>query len=599
MRPGARLFGWLALGLLVSLSGCDVNSGDSESTAITVEVTNVPGTLTVNQSVNLTATVANDSKNAGVDWTCSPGGQCGSFNPMHTADGGTTVFTAPSAPGPITITATSTANTSATDTASVSIVVGSNALLNGPYVFLVRGIDTSGGYFASGTILADGQGKITAGERDYADASIVTGPDSVTGSYTIGPDGRGSITLNVANSSGANNGVETFSVALTSSKHALIIQFDGTATSSGTLDFQRAGSTDASAVSGPYAFATNGFDIGNETPLALGGVVALDSASGAVTGGKIYVNDGGNYSEFDLTGTMTAPDSFGRGTIALAAGMDFVYYAVRPEVLRLIEPDEPNTASAGTAYAQGPMGASSAFSNTLLTGSFVFYESGSSSLGRLALAGQFTSDGKGGFTTGVVDTNNAGTISGGSIAGLGDYAISGAGIGTLTLPGTAGTTQDVVNLLLFATDPTLNLLDPNATTGGGGALILDVDTAAVGAGLIVPQSGGVFQGNYAMNLQAISSTGQTDIVGQSAADGAGSLAGTADINNAGKRSGGTTLSGESTADTANPGRWTGTLAAGTNSFKIVYYQVSSAILLVLDINTTDVGNGFLEAEQID
>jgi hypothetical protein len=599
MRPGAQLFGWLALGLLVSLSGCDVNSSNSENTTITVEVTNAPGTLAVNQSVSLTATVSNDSKNAGVDWTCSPGGQCGSFNPAHTADGGVTVFTAPAAPGQITITATSTANTSAIDTASVSIVAGSNALLNGPYVFLVQGIDTSGAYFAAGTILADGQGNITGGEQDYADVAINSGPDSLTGSYAIGPDGRGSITLNVANSSGANNGVETFSVAMISSRHALIIQFDGTATSSGTLDFQAPGSTDASAVSGPYAFATSGFDISNETPLAFGGIARLVAPSGAVTGGTIYANDGGNYNSTSLAGTMTAPDSFGRGTITFDAGINFVYYAVRGEVLRLLETGLPSTVSAGTACGQGSAGESLTFSNASLTGSYAFYESGSSSLGALALAGQFTADGKGNFTAGFVDINDAGTNGSGSIAGQGAYQIADDGTGNLNLPATGGTTQNVAKLLIFATDPAINLLDPNATSGGGGALIIDADTAAVGAGVIVPQSGGVFQGNYAMNLQVISSTGQLDIVGQSAADGTGNLAGTVDINNTGTRTGGASLSGESTADTANPGRWTGTLAAGDNSFKIVYYQVSSAMLLVLDINTTDVGNGFLETQQID
>jgi hypothetical protein len=587
---------WLSLGLLVSLSGCEVGSSNSDSTTITVGVTNAPGTLAINQSVNLTATVRNDSANAGVDWTCSPSGACGSFNPAHTADGGATVFTAPSTPGPITITATSTANKAASATASVSIVFGSNSMLNGPYVFLVQGIDTSGAYFAAGTILADGHGNITGGEQDYADSKIKTGPDSVTGSYTIGPDGRGSITLKVARSSLPNNGVETFSIALTSARNALIIQFDGTATSSGTLDFQAAGSTLASAVSGPYAFVAGGFDIGNEAPLAFGGIAGLDAPSGAVTGGVIYANNGGNYYGSGLGGTMTAPDSFGRGKIAFDVGISFVYYVVRGEFLRLFEPDLPASMSVGTACAQGPAGENFSFSNASLTGSYAFYESGSSALGGLALAGQFTADGNGNFTAGFMDINNAGTVGGGSIAGQGVYKIGGDGTGTLSLPATGATAQNVANLLIFPTDPAINLLDPNATGGGGGALMMDVDKTAVGTGVIVPRSGGDFFGDYAMNLQAKSSAGQMDIVGRSAANAAGSLKGTVDINDSGTRTGGAVLSGSSTADTANPGRWTGTLTAGTKSFKVVYYQVSGGILLLLNVNTTDVGNGFLEKE---
>ena len=595
MTPRTPLLAWLALGL-VCLSGCETSSNSPAASTITVEVTNAPGTLAINQSVNLTATVRNDSANAGIDWTCSPGGACGSFNPAHTADGGATLFTAPSAPGRITITATSTANKSASATASISIVFGSNSLLNGPYVFLVQGIDTSGAYFAAGTILADGQGKITGGEQDYANSRIKTGPDSVTGSYSIGPDGRGSITLNVAGSSVPNNGVETFSIALTSSRHARIIQFDGTATSSGTLDFQAAGSTLASAVSGPYSFVAGGFDIVKEAPLAFGGVARLDAPSGAVPYGTILANYGGSFFGSNFEGTMTAPDSFGRGKIALDVGINFVYYAVRGEFLRLFQPDVPTSMSVGTACAQGPAGESYSFSNASLTGSYAFYESGSSKLGGLALAGQFTADGNGNFTAGFMDINNAGTVGGGSIAGQGVYKIGAGGIGTLSLPATGGTAQNVANLRTFSTDPAINLLDPNAAGGGGGALIMDVDTAAVGTGMIVPQSGGNLQGNYAASLQAISSKGQKDIVGKSAADAAGNLTGTVDINDSGTRTSGAVLSGSSTADTANPGRRTGTLAAGSNSFKVVYYQVSGGILLLLNVNTTDVGNGFLEAE---
>ncbi len=592
MRPRMYLIACLAIGL-VSLSGCE--SSDSENANITVGLINAPATLAVNQSVNLTASV-NDSSNAGVDWSCSPSGACGSFNPTHTGDNGVTVFTAPSSPGTITVTATSTANKSVSASATISVVaVDSNATLNGSYVFLVQGIDTNGAYFAAGTILADGQGNITGGEQDYAGADSAAGPDGVTGSYSIGPDGRGSITLNVSNPNLPNNGVETFSIALTSSRHALIIQFDGTATSSGTLDFQTAGSTDAGAVSGVYAFAASGFNITKDAPLAYGGITGLNAAAGAVAGGKVYANDGGSYAEYDLAGTMTAPDSFGRGTIAYSIGLNLVYYVVRGEVLRFIEPDETVTASAGTAYAQGSLGTSSGFSNASLKGSYAFYESGSSTVGSLGLAGQFTADGNGSFTTAVVDTNNAGTVSGGSIAGQNVYSIAANGTGNLSLPGTSGTTQDAASLLLFVTDPAINLLDPNSSSGGGGALIVDIDAGAVAAGLIVPQSAGDFRGDYAVNLEVFTSASQIDLVGQSVADAAANLTGTVDINDTGTTTSGASLSGASTADAANPGRWTGTLTAGSNTFKIVYYQVSSAVLFVLDVNTTDVGNGFLEA----
>ena len=68
--------------------------------------------------------------------------------------------------------------------------------------------------------LADGDGTIAGGEQDYSDETLQAGPDLVAGTYAVGPDGRGSITLVVENAELPNNGVETFSIALTSAAHA-------------------------------------------------------------------------------------------------------------------------------------------------------------------------------------------------------------------------------------------------------------------------------------------------------------------------------------------------------------------------------------------
>ncbi|MGB9234273.1 MAG: hypothetical protein WCC04_07650 [Terriglobales bacterium] len=96
-----------------------------------VSVTFTPGStpptsMLIAGTANIAATVTGDSGNAGVNWSCTPASQCGSFNPTHTASGSTTVYTAPtSVPSGASVTVTAT---SADSSASVSatITIGSS-----------------------------------------------------------------------------------------------------------------------------------------------------------------------------------------------------------------------------------------------------------------------------------------------------------------------------------------------------------------------------------------------------------------------------------------------------------------------------------------
>jgi hypothetical protein len=578
----------LILSAVVALLAAACGKGTQEN--VSVQLINAPGTLTINQSVNLTANVVGDSSNAGVDWSCTGSGDCGTFNPVHTASGATTVFTAPASPGTVTVTATATADSSAKASINISIVpIGSNSMLNGPYVFSVQGVDSSGSYTAVGTIIADGKGNITGGRQDYADESVQAGPDAVTGSYSVGTDGRGSMTLNVNNPNLPHNGFETFSIALTSATHAFIIQFDGTATSSGTLDFQAASALDPTAISGAFAFTAQGVDIVNSVPLTHGGVLLMSASSGSIASGRYFENDGGTTFTSALAGSVTAPDSFGRGTLGFSVGVSFVYYAVQGQVLRLVQKDVPSEMTGGSMYGQGE----AAFSNASLAGNYVLSLAGGSVYGPLALAGQFSADGAGNFTAGVADTNDAGVATFSPIAGQTRYSLAGDGTGTLDLPPAVDTLGSVSSLLIFAIDPTLNLLDPNSGGGGGGALVMDYDASAVGSGFVVPQSSGAFDGNYAVNLQFVGANGENDWVGQSVASG-GALTGTVDINDYGATSAGVSFTGTFTADAANPGRWTGSFTADATSHQIVFYQVSPALLVIVDTDSADVGIGIME-----
>ena len=254
----------LTISLAVVASAC---SSPSPKIAIT---TAPPASMEINASAQVAASVTHDSSDKGVDWSCSPAGSCGSFNPAHTDDGSTTVYTAPATSGSVTITAASTKKSSVTATATVNVTaVASASSLSGQYAFVLSGFDASGGFYAAaGSVTLDGAGNVSAGEEDLNDTSFaapVLG-DALTGTYTVGDDGQGTMTLNATTGGVADpfvgvGGTQTLAFTVVNNNHALVIEFDGAATSGGSLDLQAPAAITAGFV-GNYAFNAAGFNGG-------------------------------------------------------------------------------------------------------------------------------------------------------------------------------------------------------------------------------------------------------------------------------------------------------------------------------------------------
>ncbi len=186
-------------------------------------------------------------------------------------------------------------------------------------------------------------------------------------------------------------------MVVTSTSHALIIEFDGTATSSGTLDLQDTTAFSASAISGNYSMAVTGLDVtnlslGNAGPAALGGVMTADGAGG-FTNVTLDINDEGMITPGEPTvfGATSGPDSFGR-VVMNDPNFQFVYYIVNAKALRLLEADT-FFLTGGSAYTQG----TSSLTVANLAGNSVLAEAGSTTQGSgsLGLAGQVTVDNNG------------------------------------------------------------------------------------------------------------------------------------------------------------------------------------------------------------
>jgi hypothetical protein len=584
--------GIFAFALVTMITGCS-----SSKPPITVAVT-APASVEVSDPVSISATVTNDKADAGVTWSCSTS-PCGTFSSTTSASGASVTYLAPNTAGTVTLTATSVTNSLITGTASITITpIAATSSISGNYVFLINGWTTNGPFGAAGGFSADGNGNITAGEEDYADTTGTDIDDTFTGTYTIGSDGRGTITVQLTNgvTTGSSaigvSGQETFAFAVTSSSHAVIEGFDGSSVGTGTLDTQATPPSDTTDISGAYSFSFAGADL-ISTVLQPGGGVLTADGSGNFATETVDYNDGGTvYTDTPTGDTYSTVDAMGRGTMSID-GDAMAFYYVGPEVVRFVDVTGSFLEN-GSLYGQGTLSPS----NASLTGSYVFGEDGidNDTSGELGLAGDFTADGSGNLTAGVADINDgSGTIQSAVPLTLTlSYSISssGGGRGTFTVP-VLGSLGDVSSFNVYLVDPALNIFDPNNSSGGGGALLFDADSPVEAVGELLPQaapSSSTFQGNYAFSVEYVDDFTST---GQFLSDSVSALTGTADGENLGSPEPALTLTGSWALDGTNAGRVTNAFTFGftpAQTYNYAQYIASSTVQLGVDITATDPGS---------
>ncbi|MFZ0732163.1 MAG: hypothetical protein WAM79_07555 [Candidatus Sulfotelmatobacter sp.] len=613
----------LALGILSACgNGIDKLPGAS-SGAVTVQIAQGPPTPTVGgQPVGLVANALNDTSNKGVTWACTPVGACGTFNPTTTPYSVGTLYTPPVAPanGPITPNLSYSVTITATSVADSTKSVSTTFNVAQQYAFVLAG---NGSFGMVGSVTLDGSGNIVAGEADASANGFYSTVPSITGTYALDSTGHGFLSMSLNNTSCCGTFQQTQGITATSNSHLVIAeedQFNGlTIGGVGSMDLQTAPFA-ASQVSSGYSFTLAGYSGANSSNASWGGIFSADGM-GALSGGIFDENIGGGtgYSSVPFTGTFTAPDANGRGTLTLSATTDtptqstqYAYYIVTPGVLRLTSiTNTSNAGNTGSAYGQGSVGTT----DSALSGSFIFsgfgFTSDTNGGESGAAAGQLTTDGGGNITAGVMDVNAFGTVTTSSLAGS-TYSIAGSPRGTLTA--SSGQTYNV-----YLTDPSLNLLDPNNPAGGGGALLLETDVADM-TGLAIPQT------DTSASLTAaygILLSDQNNLGGCCNYDGGFTGQFTVSTSSAGTYSGegdfqgqGTSnatpivgpLTGTFSADGANPGRFTGSIttapafplaplgSATPGTENVSYYLANSSTGFIVETDSTAPVFGFVEAQ---
>jgi len=576
-----------------------------------ISVTLSPSTTpTINQggTQSITATVANDTTNAGVTWTLSGPGVLS--NSSTTA----VTYVAPSvlsADTSATVTATSVANTNVSATLMITIdavfEIISTSLESGTLGVPYSGAITAGGAStpftwaivsgalppgltlstSSGTSVSISGVPTVEGSFNFTIQVTNASGTPVTQSFTIviaPPPSLSVATRSLANGTvgeayseilQAVNGTPPYSWKIISGKlpagfsplsSAGVIS--GTPTTVGTSDFSvqvtdsakpsatatadlsltiAPNAVNDSLLNGNYAFLVNGFDP-NGHFMAAGSFVA--DGAGNLTNGVIDTNDPANLQlNQSFSGSyLIGLDNLGAMTFT-SLGRTFALAMMADGNARIIEFDTTGAQAAGVLLKQD----TSAFSATQIMGTFAFGFLGADPEGgRLGIAGEFTADGKGDLSAGQFDSDgSAGAAH--AVAFSGGYSIPSVvppnGRGTMSISVTGQGTTNYSFYVVSASE--LLAIEIDQVVGQSRRLVSGSILKQTGPFQASSLGASVFE-TTALETTAASATPQSQ-VGLLAAPTAGNLTISADQNSGGTLS---SLSASGTYSVASNGRVT-------------------------------------------
>jgi len=276
----------ITLCMAAALVACSSSSPKiSPPPSISVAFSGTPPTsLQTNATQSLTATVSNDSANAGVAWsvTCGTSGACGSFNPASTASGAATTYTAPSAvPSGNTVAVKATSVTDSTKSVSATITITAPASIAVTLSPAPSSLQVGGGAAFTAFV-----------SNDSANAGVTWG-------VTCGSSGCGSLSA----ASTASGAATDFTAPATVPTGNTV-----TVTATSVTDSTKSASAIVTVTSpittladGTYVFSLAGQNTDNGgSPYFVAGAFAV--ASGTVTGGE---QDYADYYALTLENAIT------------------------------------------------------------------------------------------------------------------------------------------------------------------------------------------------------------------------------------------------------------------------------------------------------
>lgn len=469
-------------------------------------------------------------------------------------------------------------------------LVQDNLLFSGPFAFFFRGFGAAQGApefpeILAGTFTADGKGTLTAGVLDVHSNSLKLN-QSFSGTYSMGSDGRGSMTWNIAEAGGQTL-ILAFQIALDATGNLVFSEQDASGNrGAGTIRRQTSTAFTAGVFSGDYAFLFPGFDTDNKRSV-MAGRFRADGAS-TISNGSADVNDAGTLTSFAaITGSFANIAANGRGSFTIFVTPNtenFVFYLVSPNEVFFLSTQESSQDAQGkiTTVNLPPIGgiarheSGGPFANASLNGDYVVTGTGLDANGNASVFGSvmlFTpgASATGSITAQAFDQNDGGTISS-ALPPVGTYSVQSNGRATL-----AGSASQ----LGFA-----YLVSPSE------AFFIGTDDPA-SSGRIELQSGGPpfgtasVQGQFTLGGPFLTDAASTTISGVASADGAGNITGTVDSVGSGGTAGtGQALTATYTVGTNGRGLVTAASGAGLPA-SLALYVASPTDVRLISIDPAD------------
>jgi hypothetical protein len=657
----------LTLGANCTITGTPTTAGSATVTVHATDsssptaTTTGPVTITVNPLSTLTLTGSLPNATLGVPYTqtlTAQGGlapytyavTAGSLPAGLSLDSSTGVISGtPTAVGASSFTVTATDSEPTPAHASLPLIIEvlypttpNDAELTGPYAYLFQGYDdVVAGVLAYqtatvGSFTADGKGGITLGELDANHQASDPAGNTIAsanflGTYTLGPDNRGSLTLTVLNADGTTGATTTYAIAVqapiapsTITVQGSLIESDGNqlvgTKGSGTLLAQTSNAF-ASGLNGSYAFGVSGdtpclpaCTIGILAgPAATVGQFTTDGA-GAITAGTSDTNIATtNTANAALGGTYTTADGNGRIQLSLSTQgaptpypTDFAVYVVNANQAFILSTDKHSAyiLLAGSATLQSQ----TTFSDASMNGAFIGYENSSSDPGllgatlqnvlNLSTATIFRGTGSSNGNCSITNVDTGGVTS--LVSGL--TGILGGGTGLTGLLGAytqTGNTTCVVSsngrgVLQYPVATLLGL--PVGTPPAPRVFYLTapnagyfLETSYAGLGKFEAQTGSpfseatTFTGTYVYGSAPASSLASIDTSGVIASNGKGSATSTLDLNVGVGTLNIIQLGQTSTQPYSTPNATSGRFTLGADGY-IVLYAITPNRFVLLDTN---------------
>jgi len=414
---------------------------------------------------------------------------------------------------------------------SISVTTGTvntNTLLSGSYSFFFSGFDASSSNVTeAGNFSANGSGVISSGQFDSNRVSGVFTASSLTGTYAIGNDGRGTMQLIGVNSKGASL-TTNYVLAMQSNGSVQFVESDTT----GTPQTHGAGvmkpvsaNLSAGSLSGNYAFELIGRDLA-ASPEVIAGVVHGDGI-GTFSPGMIDVNDAGTYSPMlALSGSFQVSSSNNKGVATFTYQLpssapvqaQYTFYFVSPSDIFLVGIDVTDTVHPRLVGEMILQQSSAVFDSSALNGISVATGSGLNGKNSDVYAGLLTSNGDT-VSNLVFDENNGGTVTTG-VNSPGTFNADPNTNGRIQFAGVGAETtgQKIAAAYLTGVNQGFTIgSNPEVSFG-----LLEAQTS------VAPFTTASLKGGYTLGSPLTEDTLTLNVLGQVNSPGLGSLLGTID-----------------------------------------------------------------------